>query len=70
MKRVLAWILAFVIYMIGEYSLQWSWETDTTDSFEHPYWYFFAYFIGMIVILWPAIWFWIDKMEDLFNIKQ
>jgi hypothetical protein len=70
MKKILAWCLAFVIYIIGEYSLRWAWKTDTTNSFEHPYWYFFAYAIGLIVIIWPAIWYWFDKMEDLFNVKQ
>jgi len=70
MKKILAWVLAFVIYMIGDYSLRSAWEAETTNSFENPTWYFFAYFIGMVVILWPAIWFWLDKMEDLFDVKQ
>ena len=67
MKKILAWILAFVIYMVGYVCLV---VENCVNSAEHPYLWFFVYVFGMVTILWPAIWYWIDKMEDLFNVKQ
>lgn len=67
MKRVLAWILAFVIYMIGYTCVMVERKIDTMD---HPYLWFFVYLFGMITILWPAVWFWVDKMEELFKVGK
>lgn len=67
MKRVLAWILAFVIYIVGYTCLLGEQDIDTA---EHQYLWFFAYVIGMVTILWPAIWYWVDKMEELFKVGK
>jgi hypothetical protein len=67
MKRVLAWILAIVIHMVGYMCLLGESEVNTA---EHPYLWFFVYVFGMVTILWPAIWYWIDKMEELFKVGK
>jgi hypothetical protein len=67
MKIVLAWILAFLIYILGYICL---FEERRMHMADRPYLWLFLYVFGVVTILYPAFWYWYDKMQKLFKVGK
>jgi hypothetical protein len=64
LKRILAFIIVNAIMLIG------IWGVITNESDTETGWKLWGFLLAGITIAWPAVNFWLDKMDWLLDLEN